>query len=307
MNELFLAFANSLTALALCIAVGFVCRRKWIIGDEHVTGMSNILWKVALPCTVFMSLMRPFTRTLLVESLASFVITGVIYILGGYLGLLLARVMKATEGEKECWQFGCAFGNVGFMGIPVVMAVFGADGLIYVSMGMAAFSILAFTIGSRMFAGAPRGLSFKRLLISSPAIPATVIGFLFFLTGFRLPQPLEGGIGLISGMTTPLSMLLIGAILAKQRLKDSLMDVRVLPPAFVKLAVIPLTSLFVLRFFIPNPLMLNVLVTIMAMPAAAAVAIFAEQHGGDSVAGAKFVVVSTVLSVVTVPLISLLF
>ena len=301
-----MAFSNSLTALALCIVVGFICRRWMILNDEHMSGMSSILVRVAMPCTVFIALMRPFSRELMIESLLTFVITGVIYIAGGYLGLALARLMKASPGEKECWQFGCAFGNVGFMGIPVVMAVFGEDGLIYVSMAAASFSILSFTLGVRMFSNAPREIRIIRLMRNSPAMPATIIGFVMFLTGLRLPAPLEGGISLINGMTTPLLMILIGAILAKQRLRESLTDVRILPPTVVRLVVIPLIVLFVLRLFIPNPLMVSVIVTLMAMPPAASTAIFAEQFEGDAVSAAKFVVVPTILCAVTVPLIALL-
>jgi len=277
-----------------------------MLNDVHTSGMAELLVKVTMPCTVFMSLMRPFSRTLMIESLATFVITGVIYIAGGYLGLGLARLMKASPGEKQCWRFGCAFGNVGFMGIPVVMAVFGEEGLIYVSMAVASFSLLSFTVGLRMFDNAPRDFRLLQLMRNSPAVPATAAGFIMFLTGLRLPGAVEGGISLIGGMTTPLSMILIGAILAKQRLKDLLTDIRVLPPSAVKLILIPLASLFILRWFIPNQFMLSVIITMMAMPPAAATAIFAEQFQGDAITAAKFVVVPTILCAITVPLISLL-
>ncbi|MCL2216485.1 MAG: AEC family transporter [Defluviitaleaceae bacterium] len=306
MDGLFLAFSNSLTALALCISMGFACRRWKLINDVHMTGMSVLLVKIGIPCTVFIAMMQPFSRTLMLESMATFAITGIIYILGGYLGLLVARLMKVPSGVKECWQFGCAFSNVGFLGIPVVLAVFGPDGLIYVAMAAASFNILSFTWGVRMFSNAPREMNIIKVMRSNPAIPATIIGFILFATELRLPGPMENGIALIHGMTTPLSMILIGAILGKQRLKDSFMDLRLLPPTATRLIIIPLATLFILRWFIPNPLMLSVIVTMMAMPPAASTAIFAELYNGDMVSAAKFVVVPTVLCAITVPLIALL-
>jgi len=306
MDGLFLAFSNSLTALALCIIMGFICRRWQLINDAHMSGLAVILVRVAIPCTMFIAMMQPFSTTLMLESLATFVITGVIYIAGGYLGLLAAKIMKMPVGVKECWQFGCAFGNVGFMGIPIVMAVFGSESMVYVAMAAASFSILSFTVGVRMFEGAPREIRIIRLMRNSPAIPVTIIGFVMFLTGWRLPGPLENGVALVHGMTTPLSMILIGGILARQKLKDSLTDVRVLPPTVIRLIVIPLAAMFILRLFVPNPLMVSVIVTLMAMPPAATTAIFAEQYGGDQVAAAKFVIVPTILCAITVPLIALL-
>ena len=306
MNDLFLAFAHSLTALTLCIVVGYICRRKQMLNDIHTKGMADLLVKVTMPCTVFMSLMRPFSRALLAESMATFFITGIIYILGSYLGLWLAKLMKATPGERQGWQFGTGFGNVAFMGIPVVMAVFGDEGLIYVSMASISFNLLAFTFGSRIFDNAPKTIHLKSLFLNTPSMPAIAVGFILFLTGFRLPNPLEGGISLIGGMTAPISMILIGTILAKQSLRESFTDFRILPAAVAKLIFIPLLSLVGLSFVIPNPLMLSVIVTLMAMPPAAITVIFAEQYDADAPASAKFVVVCTVLSVITVPIISLL-
>jgi len=306
MNDLFIAFSNSLTALALCLAVGFICRKTGMLNDEHTTGLTNLLVRVAMPCTVFMALMRPFSRTLLWESIATFVISGIIYILSGFAGLWLVKAMKSPAGERQGLRFGIAFGNVAFMGIPVVTAVFGYEGLIYVSMAMASFNIIAFTYGIRMFDNAPREISIKSLIKRNPALPATWIGSIFFVTELRLPEALEGGISLIGGLTTPVSMILLGVILAKQSLKNAFKAARLFLPVAVKLVAIPLITWLALRWVICNPLMLNVIVTLMAMPPGVLTAIFAEQYDADSFGAAKFVVLGTILCVITVPLLSLL-
>ena len=307
MNELFIAFSNSLISLALCIATGFFCRRYNIISDEHTAGMTEILVKVVMPCAVFMALMRPFTTTLLLESIATFFIAGAIFVGGGLLALVVARIMKASIGERQSWQFGLTFGNVGFMGIPVVLAVFGYEGLFYVAMVLAVFNLLTFTIGVRMFGGSDDAkVGLLQFFKNTPALTGTIIGFVFFLARIRLPMAVEGGVALIANMNSPLSMILIGAFLARQPLKDTFTDIRVLPPNLVKLIVTPLLSLLILYWIIPNPLMMGVLVTLMAMPPAANTVIFAEKYGGDSAAATRLVIVGTLLCVVTVPLISLL-
>jgi predicted permease len=306
MDGLFFAFSNSLVALAICMTAGYICRKTNLIRDSHTTGMTNLLVRVATPCTMFMALMQPFSRALLFESLATVLITSVIFLLGGLLGLVVAKLMKASPGERQNWQFGVAFGNVGFMGIPVIMAVFGAEGLIYVAMALTSFNLLTFTVGMRMFDNAPKGFGAKEILLRNPAIPAVFFGFFFFVTGLRLPQAIEGGIYLIGGVTSPLSMILLGVILARQRLRDAFTDIRLLPPIGIKLIVIPLITFFALRPILPNTLMFSVIVTLMAMPPAVLTAIFAEQFNGDSFTSAKFVVVGTILCVITVPLIALL-
>jgi len=276
-----------------------------MINDTHTSGIAALLLNVAMPASVFMSLMRPFSSELLMESLATFFITGVVYALGAVLGFLTAKLFKVEQGVRKCWTFGVAFGNVGFMGLPVIGAVFGPEGLFYVAMALAAFNLHSFTWGVWIF-DKSGVLGPLQVIIKNPALGATIVGFVFFLTGIRLPAALEGGVSLIAGMTSPISMILIGAILAKQPLKDTIMDLKTLPPVAVKLLVLPLLTLLIFRWFIPNPLMLGVIVTLMAMPTAAAIAIFTEQFNGDSVTAAKLVVVGTLICVITVPLISLL-
>ena len=307
MDGLFIAFSNSLVALAMCMAVGYICRKTNMINDTHTAGMTNLLVRIATPATMFMSLYRSeFSRTLLFECLATVVITGVLFVVGGYLGLFVSKIMKASPGERQNWQFGVAFGNIGFMGIPIITVVFGYEGLIYVAMALVAFNVLTFTIGMRMFDNAPKDFSFKNLIIRNPAIPAVVVGFTFFVTGWVLPDAILGGINLIGGITSPMSMILLGVILARQSLKNAFTDVRLLPPIAVKLLIIPIIAFFALRWIIPNPLMFSVIITLMAMPPAALTAIFAEQFNADAFTSAKFVVVGTILCVLTVPVIALL-
>jgi len=309
MNGLFIAFSNSLTALALCIAIGFFCRRRQIINDAHTEGLTKILVKAAMPSAVFMSLMRPFSTALLLESMATFFITGAIFLIGGVLGIGVARMMKASIEERKSWRFGLMFGNIGFMGIPIVTAVFGYEGLFYVAMALASFNLITFTIGIKIFdTEGVMKMHPLQVLKNNPALVCTIIGFVFFLTGLRLPTPIEDGVSLIAGMNSPLSMILIGALMAKYPLKDTFTDIRVLPPNVVKLVLIPLASLLVLRPFIQNPVMLGVIITLMAMPPAANTAIFAEEFGsgGDSMSATRLVIVGTLLCVITVPLISLL-
>jgi len=243
------------------------------------------------------------------ESVATFFITGGIFLVGGLLGIGVAYMMKASSEERKSWRFGLTFGNIGFMGIPVITAVFGYEGLFYVAMALASFNLLTFTMGTKIFdtAGTIKS-SPLQIFIKNPALAGTIIGFIFFLTGVRLPTPLEDGVALMAGMNSPLSMIVMGALLAKHPLKETFTDIRVLPPNAVKLVVIPLASLLILRFFVSNPIMLGVIVTLMAMPPAINTAIFAQQFGSeeDAMFSTRLVIVGTLLCVLTVPLISLL-
>ena len=330
--EMFSAFLGSLASLVFLIAVGYGCRKLRLLDDKLNAGLTALLVKVTLPCTVFQSLMRPFSRQLLGESALTFVLSAGVFLCGGLAGAALAKLMKAAPGERRVWQFALIFANVGYMGFPVSQAVFGDEGLIYTSMANAAFNLLAFTVGIRLFnpaggaapegsaksesgaitAGEPRAegkpgkINSFRMIISSPALIATLAGFILFVTGLRLPQPVHTGMSMLGGMTTPVSMMLVGSILAKNRLRSLFTDLRTVPVIVFRLAVIPLAAFFILRLIVGNPTMLGVIIALSAMPVASLTVIFAEQYKGDTALASRLVALSTLCCVVTVPLISLL-
>jgi hypothetical protein len=305
MDGVFLAFLGSLTSLVICMVVGFICRKMSIFSDNLINGMTTLLLKVTLPCTVFISMLRPFSKTLMAESIATFFLSGAVFLFGGLLAFLLARFMKASMSEGKVWQFALIFANVGYMGFPVCMAVFGEESLIYTSMANVSFTLLLFTVGIRLYNPAKENKSNWKLIALNPALIAAAVGFAFFLTQLRFPWPVTDAIAMLGAMTSPISMLLVGSIIAKGRLRD-LLDLRILPVTALRLLAVPACAFFLLRSFIHNPLMLGVIVVLSAMPAGAITAIFAEEYKGDTVLASKIVVVSTLLCVVTVPLISLL-
>ena len=307
MDELFFVFANSITSLVLCMAVGFFCYKKQLLTSVHISGLTELLIRVSLPATVFISLMRPFSRDLLFNSLTALFVFACLILLGGFIGGVLAKIIKASEAEREVWQFGSAFGNFGFMGLPVVLVVFGPEGLIYVSTALISTNILSFTYGARLFKAAPRQVKIMDLMIQSPVIPAAVLGYFMFLSGLRFPSPLESSLGLLAGITTPVSMIVIGAVLAKENLKEAFLDVRLIPHTLLRLLVLPLLTLFVLRAIFASTLMVYVLATMMAMPVGAITVILAEKYAKNSNIAARIVVVTTLLSAITMPMLSLLF
>ena len=306
-NHILDILVGSLTALAICMAAGFVGRKIGILTDTVNAGLSGVLVKIALPCMVFVSMMRPFSRELLFESLATLFITGIVYVAGCFTGLLLARMFGASEGEKRVWQFSLTFANVAYMGFPVTYALYGYEGMIYTTMATAAFNILVFSLGVYLFkknAGADAKVNLKPLILN-PALVAIYIGFLFFVMEWRLPENIEHGIGLVGNMSIPLSMMLVGSILAKNRLSTLFDDIKIVPVFIMRLFGLPLVTFFILRMFLQNNVMLEVIVLLVAMPPAAITVIFAEQYNGDTAVASKLVALSSVLCLISIPIISL--
>ena len=309
LDSMFFTLTTSLFTLSICMLAGYIARKAKIMNDQTNAGLTALVVNITIPCMVFISMMQPFSYTLLMESLLMMVLTAPVFLSGYLMGTILARIMKAAEGEKCVWQFALTLANVGFMGFPVIYAVYGDEGLFYNSMAVITFNIVAFSFGVYMFRRAApsehKKIKYKSIAFS-PAMVAIYIGFVFFITGLRLPAAVQNGVSMVGSVTPALSMMLAGAILAKSRFLSLFTDPRTIPVIVLRLLVIPIAALFILRPFISNPMMLEVLVIVNAMPAAALTVIFAERYNGDTVMASKLVALSSLLCLLTLPVISLL-
>jgi predicted permease len=258
-----------------------------------------------------MALMREFSSSILTESLTVLGFSMTVNFLGFAMALPLGRLLKGTDKEKAVWQYVMAFSNVGFIGFPLMNTVFGGDGLIFTSMSNVSFNLMAFTLGIWIFThGKGQGGSPVKRLFSiflNPSLVATLAGFIFFLLSLRLPKVLENGVALMAGMTSPLSMVAVGAVLARSKLSAIFSGWKHYVVLAFRLGVLPLTAFALASPFISNPPALGAVVILSGTPAASLTVVFAEEYGGDTDLASRIIFISTVLSLITVPLLSFLF
>ena len=195
------------------------------------------------------------------------------------------------------------------MGFPVMEAIFGRDSLFAVSVYNIPFQLLAFSVGPYMLAHSA-GKKAKLGLGSffTPAAGAALLGFALFVGGVSLPTPLGQALENLGNCTTPLSMALIGSIIARMELRKLAGNPRLYATTAFRLAVFPLILYVALRALGFSGILLALPVVVGAMPVAVNSAILAEAYGGDSETASSLVAISTLVSLVSIPLLaSLLF
>ena len=306
LNEMFFILAGSLITLAVCLGAGYIGRKLGIITDAINTGMSGLLVKITMPCMVFISMMQPFSQELLIESVSTVLFSGAVFLAGYFIALALGWIMRASDSEKRIWQFSLLAPNAGFMGFPVVYSVYGHEGMFYASMSLLGFNLLIFSLGLYIFKKG--GTDIKATIKSiafTPVLIATYIGLVFFVTGLRLPIHIHNGIRMIGDMSITLAMVIMGAVLAKDKLRTVANDPRIIPVLVARLIIIPVVAVFALRPFVHNPMMLGVIVLSGAMPVAIITVIFAEQYNCDASMATKLITISSILCLFTIPMISL--
>ncbi len=304
---------ESVALLVVFGAVGYFVRQREIITDKGVKELSGFLIKIAMPALILYSLVRPGMANLEKTGLPLIGISIMVYALSIVFGLIVARLWIGREpaaevgsegdepngsGDGGMVAFGCSFSNVGYMGIPVAMALFGEYAVGLVALYNLPFALLVFTLGQRLIAGKAAVSNWKQWL--NPCVIASIIGLGIYLAEIQVPDFVLSGMKPFADMTLPLSMLVIGAMLHGAKLTDML-DTRAIGISLIRLIVIPAMVYGLLIGWIAEPMLIMVPVIIAAMPIAANAPVIAEHYNGNVKLATRSVFLSTVLSVISIP------
>jgi len=297
-------FASVFTAiliLFLIIGLGFSARKHGILDKTSVHWISHILVTVAIPALTISSMQVPYTAQNVAIVGRTLILAFGYYLAAFVFGLIVCRFIPATREETGVFRFMLVFPNVGFMGIPVASAVLGPGALFYVILFNLPFNLLVFTIGVWLLAQGRRekpGL----LLLLTPGFVASLIGLALFVAGYDIPFPVDTLLDWVGKTTTPLAMLMVGALLATLPLSRLAGDWRVALITFLRLIILPVLAFFLLAPFVHDPLLLGTVVLLIAMPVAANTVLLSEEYGVDATLASQGVFLSTLLSLLSIPL-----
>ena len=306
------ALFSNLLGLFLLIAVGFAAVRFKILQPTASAPMSALLVNITLPATIFVSVVRPFDPSFLKDALITFGLGfGLIWLFAG-IGFLMAPVFRVPEGRRGMWVLCCSFSNNGFMGFPVVYAIFGDDGLALAVMLNIAFTALVNVLGAQLVMldspkeGKGFSVSWKKILIN-PIHFAVLMGIIFYTLQISVPQAIHAPIQHLANVTTPLSMVVTGMSLAGSKLGDVVKDRDAVSASLMRLIFLPVVTWGILLILpIANALIVGVTLVIMSMPCAAIAVVLGEEHHGCTQLGARAIFLSSLACMATLPLIALL-
>ena len=303
----FISILEQIVILFLILIAGFASRRLGVFDDKVTKGMSSLLLKVTLPALIIDSLQRTFSPELLRESGQILLIALGVYAGSVALALLVGKMPGLKMTDVGVLRFATVFSNVGFMGYPVVLAVFGADALFYTAVFNLPFNFLSFTIGILLITGGSgekHRLDWRVFL--NPAIVSIGIGFTLFLFSISLPYALTETIRQVGSLTTPLAMMVVGATLVGTDAKDVFGNWTIYMVSAIRLVFVPLIVWAVLNRFITNPLLVGIPVLVTAMPVAVSTVLLADEYDANPRLASQVVFLSTLLSIITIPIIVLL-
>ena len=289
------------TVLFIYMAVGFGCRKAGIFNDVARDKLTDFVVFVTLPCMIFESFNMAFS----LESLKQGALALLIAVGMSCVALLLGKVLynRFPYEEKSILQYGTLVSNSGFAGLPVVSGAYGDEGLFLGSLFIIPTRILMWSAGISLFTRADAKQAVKKVLLN-PGIIAVEVGLVRMLFQIPLPHFVDTAVDNLGGCTSPMAMALVGAILVDVPLK-TVFDLKSFYLVAVRQFLLPGICLAALRLLHVDPLTIGGSVVITGMPIGSTTAILAQKYVADAKFASKCVFISTLTSLVTVPILTL--
>ena len=292
---LILILLRQIAIMALLMAVGIYLSRKGFLSPQGTKDLGAILLRIIIPCVIVKSYITTYSRERLLELALSAGLALVAFILAMGIAYLVYGKRRRIE------NFASAFCNAGFIGIPLAQAVIGDEGVFYMAASVALLNLFQWTYGVYIMTDRRDSISAKTIA-KNPVVIAIVIGIALFLSRLPVPGIVTSTLGYIAGMNTPVAMILMGTYMAKLPWRK-LLDKRAYGCVLLRLVVIPAVVLVVFWALpITNQNVALAAYLAAATPVGANICVFAQQYDCDYEFSVVTVCLSTVLSIVTVPL-----
>ena len=292
---------DQMAMMTLMLCVGVIAAKTGVVDAETNRRLSRFAMAIPQSAIILASAMN-MQRT--VTAGRVLLLLGAGCLMHGLLlalSMLVVRLFRANAGERGLLGFFGTFGNIAFMGYPILRALYGSDAVFYASLLSVSFNLLAFTVGIRLLGGTEERFDWRRML--NPGLIASLAAVVMIFLPVSWPGPVKEAANYLGDMITPLSMIIIGASLGEQRLRDVFGSRRACAFAPVKLLLAPVLVWAVMRLILSDPLLLGVVTVEAAMPSATIGVMLSIQYGANERLASRLVFITTVLSTVTIPLV----
>ena len=279
--------------------IGFLLFKKELITREGSKSLANLLLYGVLPCVIVKSFLVQRTAENTVLLIASLI--GSVVLLG--MSMLIFHILFKKNPIED---FGVAFSNAAFMGFPLVSSVLGADFVFYAAGFGAMLNALQWTYGQSILAKDP-SLRSPKAIVKNPLVISLVLGLAVFFTGFSFPEIITSTLGAMSALNAPLAMIILGVYLAQTDLKSMFTDMHLYKISAFRLFVIPALSVLLVKLFMRSYPEVGIALIISASaPIGSNVAVYSQKLGLDYTYAVKLVCLSTIFSIISMPLIIML-
>ncbi len=293
----------------IIMSIGILCYKKKMISENTGAELSKFLLMIVNPCVI----LHAFQIEYKPELLNGLVISAILAVVSNTLGVIIATLFIRKNPERKEYiveRFAIVFSNCGFMGIPLIQAVVGDIGVFYASTYVAVFNLFTWTYGVSIMKGKMSLKDIIKVLTSAPII-SIVVGIAIFIFSVKLPLVIAKPIEFISSLNTPLAMIVTGIYLARTDIRSALKNIRIFAVSAIRLIVVPAVMLIVFIFIgAENEIFTSLLIANMiatACPTASSTLMMSRMFERNAEYASMIITVSTLFSILTIPVIMMAF
>ena len=295
------------------LVIGMILVRTGVLSDKGLDWIARVVMKLSLPTMIFVNVISQVDRVALVQSLSiiGLAVTASILLFG--LGVALTKLFHVEGDRSQIYRAMTMFGNVGFMGIPIIEELYGKGAIIYVVLYSFVYSIIFYSYGIYLFekekalqTGEKAKIKFEWKKMINPGIAASLIAMVIFLFQIKVPAPAVSFVDYLGNSCIPLSMILTGVSVAKLPLIEVFKDKKMYFFTFLKMLVIPIIAAVLIRNFHLDPVLSGIMVLMFGMPNGSMAVMMSIDYSLDSSICSRGIVLTTLLSIITLPIVAYL-
>lgn len=299
---------NLALIMFLLILVGYISRKSKFVDEKFGTSLSAFIFNVVFPAIIISSMSIPFKKEDMNNSIILIIISTATMAVMFIVGISANRITGKRDGLSRIITFAMMFPNFTFMAFPVMETLFPEKGLFYISMYTIPTRFFIYILGPMLMRSGDNSLSRKQILkeglksLVTPPVIAIPIGFFLYFTGIALPFPIQQTMVHLAKVATPMGMALSGIMLAEASIGSMLKEKRLYLLTLLRLIAAPVLIYILLLPFTLDPVVLKISVLYCALPIASSTTVFALTFGGDAKNAAGGVFLTTIISIITIPI-----
>ncbi len=294
---------NQMITLFLMMFLGYFLYKVNILNETFNKQITVLILQVTTPCLILSSVLDDSAALSPSAVAETFIVAILFYLLLPLISKLITFIIRAPKQQQGIYNFAGTYGNVGYMGFPIIASLLGSSALLLTAIFNIMFNLSAFSIGVfTITKGTGKQVEFSPKSLLTPGILLSTASILVYLLGIRFPYPVEQAVYSVGQLTTPLAMIMIGSTLATMKVREVINDKRVYFYTLIHQILLPLLLFPVMKLLIQSELLLAVSFVLFIMPAGNITVLFATNYDLDAKLDARIVFITTLLSLVTVPL-----
>lgn len=284
--------------------IGYWAKKKRFFGEEAGSTISWIVVNIANPAMIISSVINGESVITGKELIHTAILACVSFSILIVLAEILPRLFHTQGKVRSAYKIMTVFNNIGFMGFPVISAAYGQEALLYAAIFVLPYNVLFYTYGIAVTTngGEKKGIDLKKILNIGSI--ASILAVILYVAQIPMHEMIKSSMSSLSSLTTSLSMFVIGISLSNMKIRELFTDIRLMGYSAIKLLIIPVIGTLLAANFIHNQMLLNVFMIMLATPTGAMTAMLAQEYDGDYALASKAVALTTILSVITIPIVS---